>query len=512
MDHLIYGKSGLKRLVGLEVKDDEAEAFIQLESGEVVSSTINNRYWILANCNLDGKFSRLNGDLHYCWGRQFLDRKEWMKWRSIWRNAREDIYAIYDAKEALMTKDGICYYQDLKQKDISLLSFDLETTGLDGKAKDAKIVLISTTWRTKYAKVNSLFSHDEYSTEREMINSFCDYVRECNPSLILGHNILTYDFPYLQARAHHNNTEIYLGRDNSKIVFDGFDSKFRMDGTRSLEYKYVHIYGREIVDTYFLASAFDVSKSIESYALKPMIKQLGFEKEGRQFYDAASIRKNYLIPEEMVKIKQYAIDDSEDAVKIWDHMGPLYFNMATMMSKPFSKILLSASGSKINGMLVRAYLQDGHSIPKADEVKKFQGAISFAVPGVYSNAFKIDLEALYPNIQLAYEVVDLEKDTKGYILELIKTFKNKRLEYKKLAADTGDNYWVEMDTTAKGILNSFYGMQGAPGLNFNSFDCAEFITAKGREILEYTIKWASGNPLSQYITTESQDEESEENA
>ena len=511
---LIFGKSGLKKIVALEVQDHEAEIFVQAEDGSVTSHIIPNRFWLLCSEQADSNFVRLKGDLHYCWGRQYLDKQTWGRDRSAYKNMGFDTYSIYDAQEALMTKDGICYYQDLKQKDVSVLSFDLETTGLDGLAPDAKVILISTTYRDVKGSTNKLFSHDEYKDERSMIEAFCTYVREVDPSIVMGHNVMTYDFVYLSSRAHKIGAKLKLGRDGSVITFEKYPSNFRMDGTRTLEYFNAHIYGREIVDTYFLASAYDVSKSIESYALKPMIKQLGLEKEGRQHYDASQIRFKYMIPEEMEKIKQYAIDDAEDPIKLFDLMGPLYFNMSTMMSMPFSKIVLSASGKKINGMLVRAYLQQGHSIPKPDESRKFQGAISFAVPGVYSNCFKIDLAALYPSIQLEYEVCNFDKDPKGYILELIRTFRAKRLEYKKLAADTGDKYWIEMDTTAKGILNSFYGSQGCPGINFNSFDCAEFITAKGREILEYTIKWASGMDESEIakligVDTEESEEEDE---
>lgn len=489
---LISGKSGLKKIVALEVKDHEAEIFIQAEDGTVSSCIIPNRYWLLCSEQADSNFIRLKGDLHYCWGRQYLDKQTWSRDRSAYKNMGFDTYSIYDSQEALMTKDGICYYQDLKQKDVSVLSFDLETTGLDGLAPDAKVVLISTTYRDIKGSTNKLFSHDEYKDERSMIEAFCTYVREVNPSIVMGHNIMTYDFVYLSSRAHKTGAKLKLGRDGSVITFDKYTSNFRMDGTRTLEYNNAHIYGREIVDTYFLASAYDVSKSIESYALKPMIKQLGLEKEGRQHYDASQIRFKYMIPEEMAKIKQYAIDDGEDPIKLWDYMGPLYFNMAPMMSKPFSKIVLSASGSKINGMLVRAYLQYGHSIPKADEVQKFQGALSWGKPGIYRNVKKVDAVSLYPSIIIQYSVFDESKDPNGYLLELVKIFRTKRLEYKKLAADTGDNYWIQMDTTAKGILNSFFGFFGCPGLNFNSFECADFITETGREILETAIHWATG--------------------
>ena len=504
-DKLIFGKAQKKAVVGIEVTDSSAELFIQNPDGSITSEFVQNRYWILANSQLDKGFVRLAGDLHFKWGKQYLTRSDWSRQRAIYKN--DDIFTMFNDEEATMVKDGYTFYQDLKLKDISLLSYDLETTGLDGNAKDAKVLIISTTYRDQHKQVNRLFSYDQYETEKQLLDAFSLYVREMNPSLILGFNILGYDFPYLQARADIVGTKLNWGRNGSEIEFDNYESKFRLDGSRDLLYKKVKVYGREIVDCFLLAVSFDVSKSIESYALKPMIKQLGLEKEGRQYYDAGQIRNNYKNPEEFEKIKAYAEDDAEDPVKLWDLMGSLYFNMAQMFPKPFTEILLSASGSKINGMMCRAYLQDRHSLPKASEARKFEGALSFAVSGIYSNCFKIDLAALYPSVMIEFEVYDQEKDPKAYLLQLVKIFRAKRLEYKKLANDTGLEYWKEMDTTAKSILNSFYGFMGTPGLSFNSLECAEFITAKGREILEYTIKWASGKELSEFITKEEVEDE-----
>jgi len=499
-DNLLFGKSGLKRVVGLECSNDQSEIFVQDESGNVSSIFKPHAYWILCDEKFHSDCKELSGNLHYKWAKRFHNKKEFQLNKVMLKNAGRDTYSIANPEEACMVKDGITFYRDMQPKDLSLLSFDIETTGLDGNAADAKVLLISTTFRDYTGvMVNKLFSYDDFSNEATMIYHFCQYVREMNPSLIIGHNIISYDFPYLKARANQYGVPLSLGRDGSTIEFNSYTSKFRLDGTRNLEYNNVKIYGREIVDTYFLAVSFDVSKSIDSYSLKPMIKQLGFEKEDRQYYDAGSIRDNYKNPVEWEKIKQYAIEDAEDPVKLWDYMGPLYFNMCPYMAKPLSEMLLSASGSKINGMMVRAYLQDAHSIPKADTMEKFEGALSFAVPGLYKNCFKIDLAALYPSIMIQYGVYDEDKDPKGYLLQLVKIFRAKRLEYKRLAAETNEPIWKEMDTTAKSILNSFYGFMGASGLQFNSLACAAFITQKGREILEYTIKWASGEDLDKFV-------------
>lgn len=497
-DALLYGKSGIKKIVGLEVTDNVTELFIQNDDGTVRSEFKPNTFWLLSNSKLTNKAIKLEGDLHFKYGYQFSTREDFESARQVYKNS--DIYSVWNAEEACQIKDGYTFYRDMKPSDLSIFSFDLETTGLDGKAKDAKILIISTTFRDSLGNsINKLFSYDEFKSEGKMIEAFCSYAIECNPSVITGHNIITYDFPYLRSRAEKLGVKLRMGRDNSEVRFNKYDSNFRLDGTRNLEYKNVSIYGRELCDTYFLAVSFDVSKIFETYALKPLIKQLGFEKTGRQYYDAGSIRDNYKNPIEWAKIKTYATEDAEDAIKLFDHMAPLYFNMCPMIPKPFSEMLLGASGSKINSLLVRAYLQDKHSIPKATPTEAFQGALSFAVSGIYNNCFKIDIASLYPNIIVNYEVFDIDKDPKGYLLELVKSFKESRLKLKKLAAETGDPLYKQMDTTTKGILNSFFGFFSAAGLNFNSPECGSFITAKGRELLGVTIKWASGKEVSEFV-------------
>jgi len=508
-ERLVYGKAQIAKVVGIEVHDNASvEIFVQGDNGSVSSVFRNTRFWILSNTNIDGRFHHLAGNLHYAWGKQYSYLNDYNRQRAMWRNT--DIYSIYNVQEATMVKDGYCYYQGLKIKDVSVMSFDIETTGLDPLDANAKILMISTSYRDYTGNVvNKLFPYDKFKDEGDMIATFGKYIKEKNPSIITGHNILVFDIPYIIARAKKANVAIHWGRDDSKLFINKYESKFRLDGTRDLLYRKVKIYGREIVDTFFLAVAFDVSKTFETYALKSIVKQLGFEKKDRQHYDASLIRKNYTDPQEWEKIKKYAEDDAEDPLRLWDHMGPLYFNMAPMIPKSFTDMILSASGSKINGLMVRAYLQEGHSIPKATPVENFKGAISFAVPGIYSNCFKIDLASLYPSIMIEYSVYDKTKDPKAYLLELVKIFREKRLHYKKLANDTKDSYWKEMDVTAKGILNSFYGFCGAPGLNFNSIECAAFITNKGREILEYTIQWASGKDLKEFINVEEKEETSE---
>ncbi len=486
---LIHGKDFTERIVNIEVQDGSAELFIENEDGAVTSKVVENKYWILAPWEAERnlfKWTKLKGNLYYQYGVQFNDRDSFMDARKLLRGS--DIYSIYDPKESLMVKDGLTYFKGMKLKDVSILSFDIESTGLDHDAS-SKVLLISNTFRKGNVVERKLFSYDEYSNDAEFFEAWCSWVREKNPAILCGHNIYAYDLPYLDFCASVANTSLNLGRDGSSIKFDTFISRKRKDQTQDLHYKRAFIYGREIIDTMFLAINYDIAtKKYESYGLKAIIKTEGLEKANRTFYDASTIRFNYKNPVEWAKIKEYCKDDSDDSLALHDLMAPPFFYMTQNIPKSYQAVGYSASGSQINSMMNRAYLQEGHSLPKASPTQDFEGAISLGNPGIYTNVFKIDVASLYPNILIQYEVYDKEKDPNAYFKELVSTFTTLRLEYKKKAKE--DKYYDDLQSAYKIFINSCYGFLGSSGLNFNSPRNAAFVTSTGRNILTKSIRWA----------------------
>lgn len=484
MDKLIYGKSGKQGIVGLEVNDGTAEIFTQDDEGNIVSEFKPSRYWILADRDIDGSFVQLKGDLKYKYGTQFSTREEFTEMRGRWKNL--NTFSIWNAEEAAMVKDGYSYFQGLKHNQVSILSFDIETVGVSLDRKSF-VVLISNTFRdSKGVITRKLFCHDDYKNNEEMISDWSKWVREINPSIICGHNIFGFDLPYLQ---HCSSGQINLGRNNSTIEFDNYESKFRKDGSQFIHYKKVKCYGRTFIDTMFLSIKYDVGRKYESYGLKAIIKHEKLEKTDRQFYDASSIKDNYKNPEEMKKIKAYAEHDADDALALYDLMAPPFFYMAQSIPKTFQEIMTGATGSQINSVMIRAYLQEAHSLPEADEAENYEGAISLGNIGIYSACHKVDVASLYPSIMIQYEVFDEDKDPNKYFLQLVKTFTEKRLEYKKKAKE--DKYYDDLQGAYKIFINSCYGFLGTSGLLFNSPTAAAFITETGRDVLQTSIAWAN---------------------
>lgn len=493
---LIFGNDTTENIVSCEVFDDTVELFIE-KDGVVTSEFKPNEYWILSAFQYDASWIRMKGNLHYKYIKTFDNVQDFYTTKRALKDA--DIYSVADHKEAAMLRYGFTYFKGMKVENVSALFFDIETTGIQHNS-DSRVLLISNTFVRNGEIVRKLFAYDDYETDVEMFDAWCDWVvNECNPTIISGHNIFGYDLPYMAFCASRSGTGLHLGRDGSDIRFNKYTSKFRKDGSQDYDYLRAFIYGREIVDTFFLSIHFDFARKYESYGLKAIIKHEGLEREDRQFYDASTIGQNYKDPVEWTKIKEYAMHDADDAYSLYKLMIPSFFYLANAVPKTFQTINYTATGSQINSFLIRSYLQEDHSIPKADSINNFIGAISMGIPGVYRNAWKQDISGLYPSIIIQYEVYDKVKDPAGNFKHMVNYFTQERFKNKKLAKDTGIQYYKDLEQMGKIFVNSAYGLLGANGLNFNSSKNAEFVTTTGREILKKAIKWASNKNYEDYL-------------
>lgn len=487
-NNLLAGKNNIQRIVSIECKDSIAELFIQQSNGEIKKETFPTTNWFVTKEEFDSTSIPLKGDLPYKFIRFMETDREFFGLKKV----STDIFSISNSKERCMVYEGFTYFKGLKHNEVSVLSFDIETTTLEHN-KDAKILLIANTFRKNGNITKRMFCYDEFLDQGEMLKAWCKWVKDIDPSIITGHNIDMYDLPYISFIAEKEEVKLSLGRNNSSLYYDSWESKFRKDSTQFYHYHKPKIYGREIIDTLFLSLKYDVGRKYENYKLKNIIQQEGLEKKNRTFYDAGQIRNKYQIQEEWSKIKAYAQDDGDDALALYDLMSPPFFYSAQIIPKSYQLITESAEGSKINSMMIRSYLQEGYSLPEASEKEPLKGAISLGNPGIYKNVFKVDVASLYPSIMIQYGVYDPLKDPNANFLTIVKELTQQRLENKKKAKETGDSYYSGLEQSQKVLINSAYGFLSTTGLIFNSPEKAAFITATGREILETAIGWCKDN-------------------
>jgi hypothetical protein len=143
---LIFGRNTTERVVAIETRDDVAHIFIEELDGTVKEKLMPNRRFLLLpfKPNKAPGYEKLKGDLYYKYGRKFDTYSEYNHHLSNLR--RGDHYTAYEARDSLLLTEGITYFKGCKLKEISVLSFDIETTTIEHN-KDAKVILISNTYR-----------------------------------------------------------------------------------------------------------------------------------------------------------------------------------------------------------------------------------------------------------------------------------------------------------------------------------------------------------------------------
>jgi DNA polymerase I len=162
----------------------------------------------------------------------------------------------------------------------------------------------------------------------------------------------------------------------------------------------IEIYGRHIIDTLILVQLYDfVKREIESYSLKYVSKYFGISSADRIFIPGERISWYWENePETLIK---YAIQDAEETKKLSELLTPPYFYLTQMLPFSFWQVIKSGSSSKIESMLVRAYLRQRHSLPKPDVGFQTTGGYTdIFYTGIFENVVHADIESLYPSIMI----------------------------------------------------------------------------------------------------------------
>jgi len=482
---LIFGKDPTPNITNISIENNIVYKFFNNGSMEYE----DYKPWVLTPRKYTLESKRLKGDQYFKYMTP-LDEIDYNQigWnRDIWRPRR--------LEEGYLLQSGATYYKGMKIEDLNILFFDIETNGL-AIDNNSKTFIISNTFRKEGKITRKLFSVNDYATDQDMIRDWCEWVVDIDPSIMCGHNIYSYDFQFLTKCL---GEDLPIGKDRRPMKNDEKTSKFRKDGSQQYEYYNARIFGREIIDTFFLSIKYDIGREFPSYGLKPIIKHLGKEKAGRQFYDAGQIAKNWDNPEERKKIITYAIEDSDDAMVLFDIMAPSFFYLTQSIPKSFQQMINEATGGQLDSFMIRGYLQDGYSQPRSSQANSYEGAISMGIPGIYENAVKVDVASLYPSIMLQYDISDNVKDPNKHMLRALRYFRDQRLKNKKLAKDTKEKYYDDLQGAQKILINSLYGFLGANFVLYNYPKGAERVTKHGRDILLKAVEWATGHTMKKAI-------------
>lgn len=405
------------------------------------------------------------------------------------RGVPEPAVFINDLVHQYLLKTGRTFFKGLEFSDLSRMQVDIETYCAEGfefpnaEREGDKVIVISMSDGSGWEKV----LHGKEMTESELLGSFCEILRERDPDVIEGHNVLNFDLTYLMRRAELLGIPLSLGRDGSEPK--GHRSRVRI-AERNVDYIKWEIQGRSIFDTWIAVQFYDLTRrEIESYGLKAVAQFFGVSPKGRTYIDGSKISRYY--DDNLDELLDYALDDVRETGAIAEILAPTYFIQAQMIPYPYQNILVRGNATKIDALMLREYFRRGHSLPEVKGAQTFEGGTATIFKrGVIQDVALCDVQSLYPSLMILDEITP-RRDDLGLFNELLLTLTKMRLDAKARFKEEKDDrtrfYYEHLQGTLKILINSFFGYLGADHTLFGDDEKAAEVTAKGRATLEKLI-------------------------
>jgi len=393
-----------------------------------------------------------------------------------------------DPVEQYLMLSGITCFMGMQFRDLRRLQLDLETYISPGfefpsAARDGdRIIAIALTDSDGFERVLSGKQMDE----RTMLTEMVRIVRERDPDVIEGHNLFRFDLEYLEARAERHRVALALGRDGSQLR--ARPSRIQV-AERVIAYRRYDVYGRTMVDTWLLAQYYDIaSRELEGFGLKELAQHFGIARQGRVYLDAAKVSDYF--DGHGDELFAYALDDAREAGALAEMLSPSYFVQAQIFPYSYQNTMLRGNATKIDALLMRAYLAAGHSIPLPREPREVAGGYTEVRRcGVADNVMHCDVTSLYPSLMLEGGHQPAT-DRLGVFLRLLADLRTFRIEAKAAARElTGAEArnLEALQQTFKILINSFYGYLGFSFGHFNDFEQANAVTRRGRELIQHAV-------------------------
>ena len=362
-----------------------------------------------------------------------------------------------------------------------------------------------------------MVGHGQAADEAELLRRFCARVRELDPDVLVGWNVIDFDFPVLLRRAERAGVALELGRGPGR-------TRQRDDASGRHFSDSVFIPGRVVMDGIRLLRG--VSVRLEDYTLDTAAREiLGEGKTHSGPGHLEFIARTYrLEPDVFV---EYALTDARLVSEIIDKLRLVDFAVerSTLTGLPpdrigasiaaFDFLYLSRLGPRgLVAPTVRSAEEelagpgaDGGGAPATPAVSATQGGhVLASKPGLHDDVLLFDFKSLYPSIIRTFQidpvgllgpVAAAEEGAEeaitapngarfrrgtGILTELLDELFASRAH----AVATGN---VVAGNAIKILMNSFYGVLGTPACRFHNPDIANAITSFGRQLLLWARDW-----------------------
>jgi len=377
---------------------------------------------------------------------------------------------------------------------LRVLSFDVET---DPQARRvlaialhgggvSEVLLLAPPGRSRPPGARS------FATEKDLLAAFCARVRDVDPDVVTGWNILEFDLPVIQRLAGRLRVPLEMGRGPGAL-------RLRPSGSpRGL--REATIPGRVVLDGIpLLRGAF---VRMEDYSLDAVARKvLG---EGKLLAGRGRAEEILrLFEEDRPRLVEYNLTDARLVLEIVDrlHLVELAVERSRLTGLPLDRV--SSSIAAFDFLYLAELGRRGIVAPSVGAAvvahePQGGGHVLEPVPGLYSNVVVLDFKSLYPSLIRTFQIDPLnllrpgsapaDEDPivapngaafarrRGILTEVLDEIMPRREEARR-AGDAVKSHAIKI------LMNSFYGVLGTPACRFHDPRLANAITSFGREVL-----------------------------
>jgi len=406
--------------------------------------------------------------------------------------AAERFQFVADLAYQYLVSTGTTLFKGMEFAELRCMCLDIETYCTPGfsfsnpEREDDRITSIAC--RDNHGMETVL--RGNVLAEADMLTELGRIIRERDPDVLVGHNIFRFDLEYIRKRAALNGVRLNWGRNGGEphVVAN---SRWNI-AEKVIDYPRWDIYGRHIIDTYFLALHYDISqRSLQSLGLKQVAAHFGVAAKDRVYLAGSGLSQQFEQDPEM--LYRYNQDDVIETEALFHILAYPWFLQTRMFPYSLQNCPLRGNATRINALFIREYLRQGRAIPaRTAESAPFEGGYTeLFCSGLKKPVVHCDVASLYPSLMLAYCIRPC-RDELGLFLPMLAGLRSFRLQAKQAARECVDmgqrQYYDALQQVFKVLINSFFGYLGASGHNFSDPAAAAEVTRLGRVTIKHMIE------------------------
>lgn len=331
--------------------------------------------------------------------------------------------------------------------------------------------------------------------ERALLEALEVTLGTLDPDIVIGWNVINFDFRLLLKRAERHGMSLKLGRGQQAASW----RSRRGDSGQG----FITLPGRMVIDGIEALKA--ATYQFDSFSLEFVAQTLLGKGKATEDVDNRMAIINHDFHHNKEKLARYNLQDCRLVAEIFQHTNILDY---LRLRSHLTGLELDRMGGSVQAF-TNLYMPRLHrtgyvapNLPEGGGLASPGGYVMDSIPGLYRNVIVLDFKSLYPSIIRTFKI-----DPLGLVEGLqepegaIPGFRGGLFSRDRhFLPDIIASFWAQRDEAKKQkdaarsqalkiIMNSFYGVLGSGGCRFYDTRLASSITLRGHEIMQQTARW-----------------------